>query len=206
MRGPHREGVIKVGRLRTSAGRVAIGLLFFAAVWVAACGDEMAGSGVGGSGGLASIKTAAVERATRRLFDGAPPVIPHPPMGAPCVSCHNAEGMAVEGVGFSPPSPHELTAGMSALSRCQQCHVFQQTEESWVGNSFVGLAQDLRRGSRLYRGAPPVMPHGRLMRENCQACHSGEAAREEIRTSHPERLRCAQCHVEQVARSSAMFP
>jgi hypothetical protein len=33
------------------------------------------------------------------------------------------------------------------------------------------------------------------MRENCAACHTGPAAREEIRTTHPERIRCRQCHV-----------
>ena len=33
------------------------------------------------------------------------------------------------------------------------------------------------------------------MRENCAACHDGPGAREEIRTSHPERTRCRQCHV-----------
>ena len=48
--------------------------------------------------------------------------------------------------------------------------------------------------------APPVMPHSAFMRENCLACHSGPAAREEIRTPHPERPRCGQCHVQQVTR------
>jgi cytochrome c-type protein NapB len=182
------------------------GLLFGVFVSISGCTDGTPGRGSARSVEVASIKTPALERATRRLFDGAPPVIPHPPMGAACTSCHNREGMRVEGLGFSPPSPHELTAGMSALSRCQQCHVFQQTEEPWVGNTFVGLPQDLRQGSRLYEGAPPVMPHSKLMRENCQACHAGEAAREEIRTSHPERFRCMQCHVEQVVGTTNSFP
>ena len=34
-----------------------------------------------------------------------------------------------------------------------------------------------------------------IVRANCVACHSGPAAREEIRTTHPERVRCNQCHV-----------
>jgi cytochrome c-type protein NapB len=38
------------------------------------------------------------------------------------------------------------------------------------------------------------------MRENCAACHTGPAAREEIRTSHPERTRCRQCHVPVTTR------
>jgi cytochrome c-type protein NapB len=105
--------------------------------------------------------------------------------------------MQVAGLGFAPPSPHELTDGMSASSRCQQCHVFQRTTEQFVANTFAGLRQDLRHGRRLNDLTPPVMPHKLLMRENCSACHTGAAAREEIRTSHPERPRCMQCHVPQ---------
>lgn len=152
----------------------------------------------GSSGKAAGVKTAALERAERRLFDGAPPIIPHEALGASCVSCHNERGMAVEDLGFSPPSPHELTGGMSAMARCEQCHVYQRSHEPWVETTFVGQPQDLRRGTRLYPGAPPTMPHAKLMRENCLACHSGAAAREEIRTTHPERQRCEQCHLQQI--------
>ncbi|MEM8960499.1 MAG: nitrate reductase cytochrome c-type subunit [Acidobacteriota bacterium] len=143
------------------------------------------------------VKTAALERAERRLFDGAPPVIPHTNQGMACITCHNRQGMAVDGLGFAPPSPHEETAGMSALSYCQQCHVFQEPAEPFARNSFAGLRQDLRQGRQLHEFAPPVIPHKVFMRENCQACHSGPAAREEIRTDHPERTPCQQCHVEQ---------
>lgn len=142
-------------------------------------------------------KTAPDLRADRRLFDGAPPVIPHPPFGAACIACHHREGVAVPDVGFAPPSPHSPEALAGALQRCQQCHVFQETDPPFVDNSFVGLRQDLRLGRRLYDGAPPVIPHRVFMRENCSACHSGAAAREAIRTSHPERANCQQCHVEQ---------
>ena len=84
---------------------------------------------------------------------------------------------------------------MSAISRCRQCHVFRLTEELFVASEFRGLRQDLRKGKRLNPLAPPTVPHKTFMRENCIACHSGPAAREEIRTSHPERARCRQCHV-----------
>ncbi|TAH36421.1 MAG: hypothetical protein EYC70_11525 [Planctomycetota bacterium] len=140
-------------------------------------------------------KTAAAQRAERRLFDGAPPVIPHQSFGVACISCHNERGLEVAGVGFAPPSPHADTRGMSAISRCTQCHVFRATEALFGANDFDGLRQDLRRGARLYGGAPPVIPHQVFMRENCRACHSGPAAREEVRCSHPERARCVQCHV-----------
>ena len=39
------------------------------------------------------------------------------------------------------------------------------------------------------------------MRENCLACHTGPAVRQEIATTHPERSRCRQCHVEETSRS-----
>ncbi|MCG8461779.1 MAG: hypothetical protein MI919_36315, partial [Holophagales bacterium] len=164
-----------------------------------------AGSSVDVPGREGATKTAAVVRAERRLFDGAPPVVPHGPLGADCVSCHHTEGVAVEGLGFSPPSPHEDTPGMGALAYCQQCHVDAGDVEPFVGNAFVGLRQDLRRGPRLNPLAPPVMPHGELMRENCQACHTGPAAREEIRTDHPERSFCVQCHVEPVTTDASPF-
>ncbi len=148
-----------------------------------------------------AVKTAALQRAERRSFDGAPPAIPHTSFGIACTACHNLEGVDVEGVGYAPPSPHGNTQGMSAISRCQQCHVFARTDEVFSDNTFVGLRQDLRSGGRLHAEAPPTLPHKTFMRENCIACHTGPAAREEIRTSHPERANCRQCHVGVATRS-----
>jgi len=174
------------------------GLASLALCMFAACGEASTEAGkLAVPGRAGALKSSASVRATRRLFDGAPPVIPHPPLGAACVQCHNARGMDVPDLGFAPPSPHAETPGMSALSRCNQCHVHAIDGGEFVANTFVGLAQDLRRGERLYDGAPPVMPHGTAMRENCGACHDGPAAREELRCSHPERARCEQCHVAQ---------
>jgi len=34
-------------------------------------------------------KSPAAERALRRAFDGAPPVIPHERFPSPCIECHN---------------------------------------------------------------------------------------------------------------------
>ncbi len=162
-------------------------------VLLAACAppaDQVAVPGVDGA-----VKTAALARAERRAYDGAPPVIPHENFGITCTECHDLQGMEVADVGFAPPSPHEQTIGMSAFSRCRQCHVFSRTGDTFKGNAFAGLRQDLRRGARLNPFAPPTLPHKTFMRENCVACHSGPAAREEIRTDHPERPRCRQCHV-----------
>ncbi len=145
----------------------------------------------------------SLERAARRAYDGAPPVIPHGNLGASCVACHSAKGIQFGEMGFAPPMPHETSPGKGPgkFARCTQCHVFKETDEVFVENSFAGLQQDLRRGSRQNPLAPPVMPHPVFMRENCAACHTGPAAREEIRCTHPERGRCNQCHVAPVTQT-----
>ena len=173
-----------------SADRASLIVALTAAVGChSAAAEEVPGAGV--------TKSSAVERAARRAYDGAPPVIPHVSFGASCTSCHSQRGLAVAGVGFAPPTPHEDTEGVGVTARCRQCHVFRETESEFRPSDFVGFAQDLRKGPRLHPLAPPVMPHAVFMRENCLACHSGPAAREPIRTPHPERIRCRQCHVEQ---------
>ena len=151
----------------------------------------------------AEFKTSSLVRAGRRAYDGAPPVISHASLGASCDSCHARGGLVVRELGVAPASPHSETAGM-ALPRCEQCHVYQETAALWVDNSFRGLPQELLSGNRMYPGAPAVMPHPIFMREECLSCHGGTAAREEIRTTHPERTRCLQCHVEQ--RTVTTFP
>ncbi len=167
------------------------------ALLLAACGgDETPQVPVPGRPG--ALKSAPEVRAQRRAYDGAPPTIPHgDDFGAACVNCHTGMGLNLPGVGFSPPMPHAETAGLSAVALCTQCHVYRRTEEVFRRNDFAGLRQDLRQGRRATPLAPPVMPHPVFMRENCGACHSGPAAREEVRCPHPERVRCAQCHVEQ---------
>ncbi len=142
-----------------------------------------------------AVKSAAGVRAERRAYDGAPPTIPHESFGARCAACHNAQGQAVAGVGFAPASPHEATVEAGGTTRCRQCHVFVTTDRDFVESEYEPLEQDLRYGGRATAGAPPTIPHRTLMRDNCVACHDGPGAREEIRTSHPERRRCRQCHV-----------
>ncbi|MGQ0613379.1 MAG: hypothetical protein ACT4PV_06550 [Planctomycetaceae bacterium] len=165
----------------------------------AGCGEPRLGPSVAVPGRAGAVKTSAADRAERRAYDGAPPVIPHENFGMGCVNCHSKEGLHLPDIGFAPPMPHEVTPGLSALSRCTQCHVFRETRELFRENGFLGLRQDLRRGRRLHLLAPPVMPHPLFMRENCSACHDGPAAREEVRCSHPERARCQQCHVAETA-------
>lgn len=152
-------------------------------------------------GSTDAVKSSAEVRAGRRLFDGAPPTIPHENFGVACATCHDAGGLAVAGLGFAPPSPHDNTLNAAATQRCRQCHVFVVGTGLFAENEFRGVDQDLRPGERLYPGAPPTIPHGIQMRENCAACHTGPGAREEIATSHPERARCRQCHVPVTVKS-----
>jgi cytochrome c-type protein NapB len=151
-----------------------------------------------------AVKSSGEVRAARRLYDGAPPIIPHDPFGASCSSCHDAYGAAVKGVGFAPASPHDDTDKADVTVRCRQCHVFATADGLFAQSEFVGLQQDLRLGGRLYDGAPPTIPHKILMRENCLACHAGPGARAEILTTHPERDRCRQCHVPVATRDGVL--
>jgi nitrate reductase cytochrome c-type subunit len=172
-----------------------------AALGLSACGD---GDWVPVPDSDGALKSSSAVRAARRLYDGAPPVIPHANFGAACGACHDTEGISVEGVGLAPASPHDGTAESTATTRCRQCHVFVLDQGLFVRNTFEGLPQDLRRGGRLYDGAPPTLPHKILMRENCAACHAGPGARAEIVTSHPERTRCRQCHVPVTTRDGIL--
>jgi cytochrome c-type protein NapB len=149
-----------------------------------------------------AFKSAASVRAERRAYDGAPPTVRHESFGMTCSACHNAQGQSVSGVGFAPASPHESTPKAGNTLRCSQCHVIVTTDGLFVPSEFVGLGQDLSAGGRATPGAPPTIPHRTLMRESCNACHTGPGAREEIRTSHPERRRCRQCHVPVTSRES----
>jgi len=141
------------------------------------------------------IVTSSQVRANRRLFDGAPPVIPHAPLNITCTECHTASGKEAPPLGYAPANPHAKTSGISGTRYCQQCHVFRRQEELFRENDFGGLAQQFGKADRLHPGAPPVIPHRLFMRENCTACHSGPVARPEILCRHIDRKNCRQCHV-----------
>ena len=139
--------------------------------------------------------TSSQVRSLRRAYAGAPPVIPHKPQGADCLTCHTETGKAVPNLGFAPANPHTLTSVAGRTQNCRQCHVFKMSDTEFEGNSFAGLSATVIHGFRAYPGAPPTIPHSELMRENCTACHSGPSARPEIRCSHTNRVNCHQCHV-----------
>jgi cytochrome c-type protein NapB len=149
-----------------------------------------------------SIDSQRSERAARRAFDGAPPVIPHPigsSGAADCLACH-ADGFVL-GNRRASPIPHE------AYASCTQCHVrisapftrvagnaAAEVPSSWTGLRSPGA------GEEAYTGAPPAVPHSTRMRERCESCH-GAGGAAPLRTPHPERRSCLQCHPATGSRS-----
>lgn len=136
------------------------------------------------------------QRASRRQYDGAPPVAPHPVnqlTPAACLECHgrptNISGIAV------PQMSHAY------YQNCLQCHAPAGGPTStWRGRELSPAEGNLFQGKpapghgrRAYIGAPPVVPHTTWMRQNCIACH-GPGGTAAFRTSHPERQNCLQCH------------
>jgi len=134
----------------------------------------------------------AQRRAARRAYSGAPPTIPHAidqTQAPSCLGCHE-RGMQLAGK-TAPVMSHRR------FESCIQCHVpgvspFPLVENAPIENTFQGLTA-LARGERAWPGAPPVIPHSTLMREDCQSCH-GKGGAFGLRTPHPERASCTQCH------------
>ena len=180
--------------MRTSLVTVRAAVSLVAAVAVVAAGCSDPGQ-VPVPDREGAVKSTASVRAERRAYDGAPPTVPHENFGAACTGCHDERGQSVTGVGFAPASPHDGTSKAGGTTRCRQCHVFVTTDDLFVVSEYEGIPQNLAAGDRATAGAPPRIPHRILMRENCVACHDGPGAREEVRTTHPERTRCRQCHV-----------
>ena len=141
-----------------------------------------------------AVAAELARRAELRSYNGAPPRIPHP-IGSrgplDCVACHR-DGMRIGGVIAPPMSHRELTS-------CTQCHVPDEGQMPGprveggppTESAFAGLAAPMR-GPRMYPGAPPQIPHSTQMRERCDSCH-GVWGRG-IRTTHPWRQSCQQCH------------
>lgn len=144
-----------------------------------------------------SVASMRAERAERRAFEGAPPTVPHP-IGSRdpgvCLVCH-ATGMAFPGGATAPPISH------AELTNCIQCHVSGDPErpldepladDPRVAATLGGVASG-PLSERALPEAPPMVPHTTWMRERCLACH-GVGGPQALRTTHPERASCLQCH------------
>jgi cytochrome c-type protein NapB len=136
-------------------------------------------------------------RASRRAYDGAPPRVPHPvrqDAAAECLACHE-DGLRFRGL-LATPMSH------TAYTSCTQCHVVEEApmpggadlppDPRAVANSFVGMPSPTA-GPRTWDVAPPQIPHRTWMREACDSCH-GVNGRDAIRSTHPWRESCTQCH------------
>jgi nitrate reductase (cytochrome), electron transfer subunit len=151
-----------------------------------------------------SNKTAALDaRSELRAYHGAPPVIPHPiaqDTAPACMACHE------KGIRFgalrAAPIPHQV------YTSCTQCHAAVYPNQPWgersqglledprnVENSFAG-AQSPNAGPRWTQIAPPAVAHDTFMHERCISCH-GPNGRDALRSTHPQRQNCLQCHVMQ---------
>lgn len=130
---------------------------------------------------------------SRRAYPGAPPMIPHDVEdertigGNDCLSCHRDGGFAPSIGEYAPVTPHP------DYLNCRQCHVPQNTPRVFRGNSFRSETPPEIDRSWL-EGSPPQIPHSLQLRENCLSCHAGPGAVVEIRSDHPERVNCRQCH------------
>lgn len=167
--------------------------------------------------GEAQPRTLAIYR-TLRAYPGAPPRIPHGltenefRLGL-CAGCHERGGFVPRFGGYAPVSPHPeyldclqchapdaMTVGIplpgepGGLS-CGQCHVDpDRPPPSLVSLDWSPLAWP-DRNQRALAGSPPQIPHDLHLRGNCLACHAGPGVVRELRTTHPERINCRQCHV-----------
>lgn len=153
----------------------------------------------------------------RRAFPGAPPRIPHGLTSvefqtSACNTCHERGGYSPRFGAYVPVTPHpewgaclqchvgdDATTGVVLPSSdpntiCRQCH-----DPSAVRLAVPSLQWRMAVWPQLTRrapgGPPPPIPHDLQLRGNCVTCHAGPGAVAEIRTAHPERANCRQCHV-----------
>lgn len=70
-------------------------------------------------------------------------------------------------------------------------------DATFAANLFDGLDSP-DHGARAWSIAPPQIPHRTLMRERCESCH-GVGGRDAMRSTHPDRQSCTQCHAPNAA-------
>ena len=134
-----------------------------------------------------------------RAFLGAPPPVRHSIRTERssdfCLECHATENRIELRQHAIAPMPHQ------EHSQCLQCHVKGNNKkiQPFRENDFVGLDMP-GKGSRAHPFAPPTIPHKTFMRENCLTCHGPSGIRA-IRTDHPDRSQCLQCHVPEATQN-----
>lgn len=136
------------------------------------------------------------DRMEHRAYEGAPPTVPHPIREQgynDCMACHG-QGLEINGK-IATPISHDY------MTNCTQCHApgegsipaaDDRYDELPLDNAFAGLDR-WGPADRAHDGAPPTNPHPTHMREDCTSCH-GTVARPGLRTTHPYKTQCTQCH------------
>jgi len=117
-------------------------------------------------------------------FDAYVPVTPHPQFAGSCLQCHMPDAR-VMGVELPSSRPGDV---------CRQCHSPGDGPRTGPEVDWRSAAWP-RTEQRALPESPPTIPHDLQMRTNCLACHGGPSAVAEIRTDHPERANCRQCHL-----------
>lgn len=128
------------------------------------------------------------KRQENRLYDGAPPVIPHRLEDGftdrtSCMSCHKIGKM------HGPNVLHEEQIN------CTQCHVRAKVDTLFRPSNFKKYFShpSLKRANPI---GPPYIPHRVQDRKNCAICHIDNGAREELVPRHGNLMNCTQCHVQ----------
>jgi cytochrome c-type protein NapB len=154
-----------------------------------------------------------------RAYPGAPPSIPHELTAdefrtGTCTTCHERGGYSKRFTAYVPVTPHpggapclqchvggdnEMAVSLVSSDpnrRCQPCHGVGGRPQADVQAMLERRIEAWPQLAPKTPGrAPPPIPHDLQSRGNCLACHTGPAAVAEIRTTHPERADCRQCHV-----------
>lgn len=154
-----------------------------------------------------------------RAYPGAPPRVPHGLFpeeyrSGDCNTCHERGGYSERFAAYVPLTPHpekgmclqchvgdEAVTGISLPSadpndRCPQCHGSGGAPRAYPSAALDWWTTAWPELPRLAADRnPPAIPHDLQSRGNCIPCHAGPAAVAEIRTGHPERADCRQCHV-----------
>lgn len=138
----------------------------------------------------------ANDRKNLRAFYTAPPVIPHEVESRDskdCLRCHaTVTDLGSGRIAMATPHPQ--------FTNCQQCHVSKDLSGLLqVDNSWRGL-EEPQYGERWSGVSPPMIPHRTFLRENCLSCHGAEHPNMRMRTPHPNRTSCTQCHVPNASR------
>lgn len=165
----------------------------------------------------AQLRTLATYRKIRE-YPGAPPRVPHgltedEYRGTRCNTCHQRGGYVERFGRYAPVTPHPeytqclqchsvdaMRVGITRTGNrpnvvCTQCHVDPDRKPpslvslDWVAEPWPTVVHTTAFDS------PPPIPHRLQMRGNCIACHAGPGSVQEVRTPHPDRANCRQCHV-----------